>query len=202
MKVFIVFAIIAISLFFITKARVKDKLNTKLELVKTEWDTLANMQNQNQLYICKLIQFFPELEDYNDSIGFLFDQCQTKFDFIHCNDTIIANQYRLNESFLILKRQISDTNWVSRVKTDSILSVIEESMWNMNKCVKKYNSVVKEFNLYYSTFPVFLIAKSAGLRRQTYFELTYGAPNVDPIAKKNEIPEWQKRIEEEHGFVD
>ncbi len=201
-KVILVIAVIAIGLVFLTKVRVKANLNTKLKLVEAEWDTLAHIQNQNQFSICKMLQLFPKLAESNDSIGFLFDQCHTKINLSNCNDTIIANQFRLNESFLVLKRQISDSISVQRTITDSILSGIEKNIWYLNKSVKKYNSVVKEFNLYYSTFPVFLIAKSVGLKRQPYFELTYGQPNIDPIAKRNEIPEWQRKIEKEHGFVD
>lgn len=201
-KVFVVFVAIVIGLYFIAKARVKVKLNSKLELVKAEWDSLAYLQNLNQLYVCQLIRSNPGSEKSNDSIGFLFKKCQSTTTNSNCNDSVITIQYRFNESFLALKRQLSDSSFIRSSTSDSLLNLIEINTLNLYESLKEYNRVVKEFNLFYSTFPVFLIAKSIGLKRQAHFELTYGKPNMDPIVKKNEIPDWQRKIDEEHGFVD
>lgn len=203
LKILLALITIAIGLFFITKIRIKNNLNAKLILVKVDWDVLTRFQNQNQLYIYQLMQLFPELAKSNDSIGFLMEQHRNnKVNYRNCNDTLITNQFNLNESFLVLKRQISDSSRHTNTMADSLLNLMEENLELLNKSVKQYNSKVREFNLSYSTFPVFLFAKYSGVKRQVYFELTYGVPNEDPIAKKNEIPDWQRKINEEHGFVD
>ncbi len=202
-KILLAMIAIAIGLFIIAKIKIKNNLDTKLIVVKVEWESLSRFQNKNQLYTYQLTQLFPDLAKSNDSIGFLLEQHQNnKINYSNCNDTLIANQFNLNESFLVLKRQISDTIRHTATMADSLLNLMEENMELLNKSVKQYNSKVREFNLYYSTFPVFLFAKSSGIKRQVYFEITYGVPNEDPIAKKNEIPDWQRKIEEENGLVE
>lgn len=202
LKILVALLAIMIGIYLIVKARIKVNLNNKLEMVYAEWDSLSYLQNLNKEYLCKLIRSDQELEKTNDSIAYLFEKCQSITTDSNCNDTVIATQYKINESFLALKRLLNDSSYAKSPFSDSLLNLVEISALNLNTRVKEYNTVVKEFNLFYSTFPVFLIAKSHGFKRQPYFELYYGKSNKDPIAKKNEIPEWQRKIEEEYGFTE
>ena len=65
----------------------------------------------------------------------------------------------------------------------------------LNILAGNYNSVVRDFNLYYSMFPNFFFAKEKHLKREKYFEIEYGKENEDPIVKSKEIPEWAKNVD-------
>lgn len=201
-KIFLALFLILIELFFFTKIRIKDKLNSGIDLVKVEWDGLAQLQNENRVYLRQLIISFPEIAESNDSLIILLDESQEYIDSRNCNDTILIEEYKLNNYLVALMQEISENDEIPTESRDSILLKLGENVNKLNRGVEQYNANVRAFNVHYSTFPVFLFAKSFGIKRQVYFDLTYGIVNPDPIAKRNEIPAWMKKIEEEHGFVE
>ncbi len=199
--ILIAFVAILIGLFFFTKIRIKDKLDSRVNLVKVEWDGLAQLQNQNHSFLRQLIASHPDMNKSNDSLISLLNDFTGQRN-LRCNDTILAQQYELNKSVLALMQQITENNDTLVNDEDSISIKFDENLNELNRSVKQYNAEVRAFNLYYSTFPVFLFGKFFDIKRQVYFDLTYGIVNPDPIAKKNEIPAWQRKIEEEHGFTE
>ena len=170
--------------------------------MKVEWDRLAHLQNENRLYLRQLIASFPEIGESNDSLINLLDESQEYIYNKNCNDTILTEEYELNNYLVVLMQEISEKDEIPAEPRDSILLKLGENINKLNGGVEQYNANVRAFNVHYSTFPVFLFAKSFGIKRQVYFDLTYGIVNPDPIAKRNEIPAWMKKIEEEHGFVE
>lgn len=66
---------------------------------------------------------------------------------------------------------------------------------NLNILKTNYNSVVKDYNVYFSIFPNFIIAKKRKFKKAYYFNIEYGKENEDPIKKSKELPEWAKNAD-------
>lgn len=56
----------------------------------------------------------------------------------------------------------------------------------LNKIITEYNTSVKYYNVYSSTFPNSIVAKRKGMKRAVYFNLAYGKENQDPVEKSKE----------------
>ena len=65
----------------------------------------------------------------------------------------------------------------------------------LNEITTEYNSSVKDYNVYYTIFPNFIIAKRKGYKREKFLTIEYGKENQDPIEKSKEIPEWAKNVD-------
>ena len=91
-------------------------------------------------------------------------------------------------------------NQIEDVEKQKALKGIDNNTEAINKAIDKYNSSVRDYNQYYTSFPNFIIAKSYGFKRKNYFEIQYGIENIDPNIAKKERREWQRKIEMEHGL--
>ena len=91
------------------------------------------------------------------------------------------NEYKLN-NFLMNKCPV--------LKKETI-SLYQE----LNKITTEYNSSVKDYNVYYSTFPTFIFAKRKGFKTDKYLTIVYGEKNQNPIEKSKELPEWTKNVD-------
>jgi hypothetical protein len=91
------------------------------------------------------------------------------------------NEYKLNK--FVLNNQPN-----KGTETESLYQ-------ELNEITTEYNSIVKDFNVYYSTFPNFIFAKRNGYKREKFLTIEYGKENQDPIEKSKEIPEWAKNVD-------
>lgn len=57
----------------------------------------------------------------------------------------------------------------------------------LNKIITEYNTSVKYYNVYSSTFPNFIVAKRKGMKIAVYFNIEYGKENQDPVEKSKEV---------------
>ena len=65
----------------------------------------------------------------------------------------------------------------------------------LNNDLANYNAQTKEYNVYISTFPNFIIAKKLHYQKAKYFTIKYGETNEDPNLKSKELPEWAKGVD-------
>ena len=65
----------------------------------------------------------------------------------------------------------------------------------LNNDLANYNAQTKEYNVYISTFPNFIVAKRLHYHKAKYFSIKYGGTNEDPILKSKELPEWAKGVD-------
>jgi hypothetical protein len=65
----------------------------------------------------------------------------------------------------------------------------------LNNDLANYNAQTKEYNVYISTFPNFIVAKRLHYHKAKYFLIKYGGTNEDPILKSKELPDWAKGVD-------
>ena len=65
----------------------------------------------------------------------------------------------------------------------------------LNNDLATYNAQTKEYNVYISDFPNFIIAKRLHYHKAKYFTIKYGGTNKDPIIKSKELPDWAKGVD-------
>jgi hypothetical protein len=65
----------------------------------------------------------------------------------------------------------------------------------LNNDLSNYNAQTKEYNVYISGFPNFIVAKKFHYHKAKYFSIKYGGTNEDPILKSKKLPEWAKGVD-------
>ena len=116
----------------------------------------------------------------SDSLRYLIEKSK----LVRKNNNLLEiefNEYKLN-NFLMNKCPV--------LKKETI-SLYQE----LNKITTEYNSSVKDYNVYYSTFPTFIFAKRKGFKTDKYLTIVYGEKNQNPIEKSKELPEWTKNVD-------
>ena len=73
--------------------------------------------------------------------------------------------------------------------------VLIELYDKLNNDLTTYNAQTKEYNVYISDFPNFIVAKRLHYHKAKYFTIIYGGTNEDPILKSKELPEWAKGVD-------
>ena len=156
----------------------KDTLNN-LEERKKNVTSLSEKFDQKLNERDKLVLSFSSTN--SDSLRYLIDKSKldrkSKVNLLE----IEFNEYKLNK-FLMNKCPDLDE------KTKSLYR-------ELNKMTTEYNSAVKDYNVYYTIFPHFIIAKRKGFKRDKYLTIEYGKENRDPIEKSKELPEWAKNVD-------
>ena len=160
---------------YIFKNRVSSNLESKNIAVRNSWkffndklcerDSLLNSQSLMK----------------SDSLNYLLNKSRSERTNKDNSIEIVFNEYQLNK---FLMENVSETD-----------TKILELNNSLNTLKTNYNSVVKDYNLYFSIFPNFIVAKKMHIKRAKYFEIEYGKVNENPIKKSEELPDWAKNID-------
>lgn len=113
-------------------------------------------------------------------------------------------KYFIDKSKLARKKKVAQIEFefneykLNKFLLNSCLDMLKETEslhQELNKMTTEYNSTVKDYNVYYSTFPNFIFAKRKGYKREKLLTIEYGNENQDPIEKSNEMPEWAINVD-------
>ena len=200
-KVFLIITVLVVGLYFVFKINTKNKLKDKLETLNNNWIELLKLQDKKNNLLEILIDTSLHNIQYIDSLNVDLIEYTKKKDYIkECNPEFVYNQYLSNKYMLPLIKFYSENIQSVGTEKKKALKAIQDNIKRINKAIEKYNSNTRNYNLYYSSFPNFIIAKSYGFERKDYFEIQFGVENVDPKILKKERREWQRKIEMEHGL--
>lgn len=94
-------------------------------------------------------------------------------------------EYRTNQQYVKV-----GPCYAKKPKLKGKLQVLINSAEELNQLLDSYDAYVREFNLYYSTFPNFLFAKEGGFKRRKFFDLKYGQDNEAIFIEKKKIEKW------------
>lgn len=199
-KILSIIILLFIGLYFAYKSMTKNNLVEKLNCLNKNWNELLKLQESKDKYLSILANNCPQDIMYIDSLNVtLLASTKTKKEIKECNPNLVYYQYLSNKYMLPIMKYYSD-NQIGDTEKQKALKRLENNIDDINKIIEKYNSSVRDYNRYYSSFPNFIIAKSYGFKRKDYFEIRYGIENIDPkLAKKNRR-EWQRKIEMENGL--
>lgn len=154
---------------------ISKNLETKNIAVINSWKAFTNkLTERDSLLVLK-----PLLKA--DSLKYILNKSSSERLNKSNSLEIVFYEYQLNR-FIIKEFQGTDKNILGLDSSSNTLASI-------------YNSVVRDFNLYYSVFPNFFFAKEKNLKSEKYFEIEYGKENEDPIKKSKEFPEWAKNVD-------
>ncbi|WP_347066853.1 LemA family protein [Flavobacterium sp. WV_118_3] len=199
--VFLIITLLIVGLYFVYKNSTKNNLDNKLKTVNNNWTELLKTQDKNNNLLRILITGSPQNIQYSDSLNiYLIEYNANRKDIGERNPDFVYKQYLANKYMLPLIKFYSENHQLANVEKKNILKNTLDNIEKTNKIIKKYNSSVRDYNLYYSSFPNFVIAKSYGFKRKDYFEMQFGVDNKDPKIAKKERREWQRKIEMEHGL--
>lgn len=70
------------------------------------------------------------------------------------------------------------------------LKSLQNNANELNQILEQYNTYVKEFNVFYSTFPNLFFARDTGFKRKKYFDLKFGVDNEALFLEKKRIKNW------------
>ncbi|MFA9189389.1 LemA family protein [Flavobacterium magnesitis] len=200
-KVFLIVTLLFVGLYFGYKNITKNNLEDKLQTLNDNWTELLKLQDEKNNFLEILVNNSSSNIQYIDSLNInLAEYTKNRRSVIECNPSFVYEQYLSNKYTLpLIKFYSKNEQLVDNEKKNTLMNVAN-NIEKINKVIEKYNSSVRDYNLYYSSFPNFIIAKSYGFKRKDYFEIQYGIENIDPKIVKKERREWQRKIEIEHGL--
>ena len=203
LKLIIGIAIIFTIVFIFLKVNVTNSLEKKQEVTEYYWGQFNITYLQTLELLPFLIQKAPQSIQYIDSLkAKQLYLSQIESNPLCCTDNFVYEQYQLNKYLLPLLNYYSANSYDSSSNIKELFDELLENIQKLNINIDHYNKSVKSFNQYYTTFPIFLIAKSLDFKRKEYFEVHYGKVNKSPNQKKQERRKWQKEIEKEHGLAE
>lgn len=203
LKLIIGIAIILTIVYIFLKVNVTKRLEKNQEVTEYHWGQFNKTHLQTFELLPVLIQNTPQSIQYIDSLKVKqLYLSQIKSNPLCCTDNFVYEQYQLNKYLLPLLNYYSTNNYDSGSNIKELFGELLENIQKLNINIDHYNESVKVFNQYYTTFPMFLFAKSLGFKRKEYFEVHYGKVNISPNQKKQERRKWQKEIEKEHGLAE
>jgi len=161
--------------FYGLKYSISKNLETKSLAVKNSWQTFNNkLSERDSLLVAKY-------STASDSLKYLLNKSRNERLNKKNSLDIGFNEYQVNK-FVMNQLQESDTN-------------ILDLNSGLNTLIIHYNSMVQDYNFYYSMFPNFFFAKKMKLKKEKYFEIEYGKENEDPIVKSRKFPEWAENVD-------
>lgn len=200
-KVLLIITLLFVGLYFAYKSITKNNLEDKLKTLNNNWTELLKLQDEKNNLLGILVKNSSPNIQYVDSLNVnLIEYTKNRKSIGECNPSLVYNQYLSNKYMLPLLKFYSGNNQLENVEKKKTLKNIQDNIERINKVIEKYNSSVRDYNLYYTSFPNFIIAKSYGFKRKDYFEIQYGIENIDPKIAKKERRESQRKIEMEHGL--
>jgi hypothetical protein len=186
-----VFIALLIILFLFYRNSVKTNLIEKNEQSESEWIKVYTA-SKNRL---KLLNEFVKKNESNidDSLSIFINKIHNnyaKIDEKECSLNFIRQEYFLNKEYLkFLEKYESDSLLKGRLEYKILIKIKSIDNYN-NIVIEKYNKKTRDYNIYFSTFPNFIFAKSIGLKKKKYFNMFYGKINDDPELSRKKLPEW------------
>jgi len=163
-----------ISLYAIQK-NISNNLKVEKKVVEKAWlDFNEKLQERDML-------FESQSKNNTDSLSILLLKSKSERTNKNNSMEIVFKEYQLNE---YITRNLLKTN-----------KKIGPLNWQLNVLKNKYNATVKDYNIYFTVFPNFFVAKKMGLKKANYFEIMYGSENRNPILVANELPEWANNVD-------
>jgi hypothetical protein len=165
--------IIVFAFYFFYQKSISNNLNQRNKSVTEAWNNFnSDLAARDRLLIT--------LTSENDSLKYWLRNSNLERNKKENNLYLVFYEYKINEYVMT---HFPNQNQISNLSVQ------------LNNDVSKYNSLTQEYNVYISTFPIFLIAKNRSYHRAKYFEIKYGRTNEDPIQKSKEMPEWAKGVD-------
>ena len=167
------FSIIAFLLLYFLKKGKEESLKGKEQSVKVAW----NVFSSDLIIRDSLMKSFAPTKF--DSLKYFEQQSIFERAKNGSNLDLEYFEYKINNYLL--------ANFPNK-------KVLIELYDKLNNDLANYNAQTKEYNLYISTFPNFIVAKRLNFHKSKYFSIKYGGTNEDPILKSKELPEWAKGV--------
>lgn len=200
-KIFLIVILLFVGFYFAYKSSTKNNLDDKLKTLNDNWTELLKLQDKKNNLLGILVINNSSNVRYVDSLNMnLEEYTKNRKSIRECDSNLVYNQYLCNKYTLSITKFYSENDQLLDIEKKKVLKDILYNTESINKAIKKYNSSVRDYNLYFTLFPNFIIAKSYGFKRKDYFEIQFGVENTDPKTAKKERREWQRKIEKEHGL--
>lgn len=167
------FAVVFVTIYFFQK-NISDSLKEKKHAVTKSWNNF----NSDLLTRDSLLNSF--ISTSFDSLKYFMQKSILERGRKENDLDLAFYEYKINEYILTHfpnQRQITELNS------------------KLNRDILEYNSLTKEYNVYISIFPNFIVAKRNNYKKAKYFTVDYGKVNEDPIKKSKELPEWAKGVD-------
>lgn len=168
---------------FFLKKSIIGQLNEKNQKIEMIWMNIYS-SSYNRLLHLERLNGIAKSKCTSDSLTFYIVE-NKKTRNIKDVENLWFLEYNTNKQFLQIK-----PCYEAELSTASILLSLKDNASKLNKIVSDYNSLVREYNLYYSTFPNFLFAKGSGHKRKKYFELSFGMDNEKVYSDKMSLKKW------------
>jgi len=169
-----IFLLGSVGIYFLQKS-ISSKLESKNKDVINSWKIFNDKLAERDLLLSSL-----SLAKSDSLICLMNKSRSVRINKNNSSDVVIS-EYQLNK-FMMKRFPEPDKSILDLINSLNTLSI-------------NYNSVAKDYNVYFSTFPNFLIAKKNKLKRAFYFDIEYGKENEDPVKKSKELPEWAKNVD-------
>jgi len=163
----IVLIVICVIGYLIFKNSVISNLGSLKNNVEMNWNKYTDNLKKRNADLSK--QGFK-----NDSIRYYMESKGKYISLSECSKELEFNEYKINQFIIYdsLERDLND---------------------KMNSNLEIYNQAVREYNVYRTTFPNFLIARKNKFHSDfNYFDIRYGVNNEKIMIKKKKLENWIK----------
>lgn len=181
---FFIFSFLIVGFYFVYKNSVITNLSKIETNINNDWNRIYKLSEIRILKIRNTNKLKDSLSYYLDTNIKSRANYQKKYDIKFAKLEHDVNEYIVKNRKEILKE-----------------NEIVSSNDGLNLIIENYNFYVRQYNIYYSTFPNSLIAKRQGLKRKKYYDLTYGISNMDPYKKEKYIPQWMLDDFKKNGLI-
>ncbi|WP_410221849.1 hypothetical protein [Pedobacter sp.] len=177
------FAIICFSVFYLFKRSILEELEEKNNDIELIWTSLYQ-KSAKRLFDLDSLSVVNGINCNTDSLRLTILKNKKERN-IKDVEALWLLEYNTNKQYLKIEHCYTEKATL-KGKLDSL----QYDAIELNQIVEKYNIYVKEFNLFYSTFPNFIFAKNGGFKRKKYFYLKFGMDNEALYLEKKKIEKW------------
>ena len=169
---------------FILRTGIVNNLQEKRNSATKEWSALSIKIVERTKHISHFADTVSITDSILDSLRTVGAKAENDFSKFrgYANPQLTRNQYLVNKLFMKLSTKQSKS--VIFLHVDRTLKNDENGL---NEMIDNYNTYVRDYNVYLSTFPNFFFATSNGFRRLNFFEIKFGENNEDPIEKREKM---------------
>lgn len=178
-----VFVIICFSAFYLFKRNTLKQLEEKNNTIELIWASLYQ-KSTKRLFDLDDLSVVNGINCNTDSLRLTILKNKKERN-IKDVEALWLLEYNTNKQYLKIEHC-----YIEKATLKAKLDSLQDNAAELNQIVEKYNIYVKEFNLFYSTFPNFIFAKNGGFKRKKYFDLKFGMDNEALYLEKKKIERW------------
>ncbi len=179
---------------FVLRVNIINNLQEKRNTATQEWNALSVKIIERTKQVSHFADTVSITDSILDSLKTVGAKAENDFSLFRGNadPELTKNQYLINKLFMKISAKHNKSVVFLHVNR-----TLKNNENVLNQMIDNYNSYVREYNVYLSTFPNFFFAKSNGFRRLNFFEIKFGENNEDPIEKRIKMLNFLKESEGE-----